>query len=393
MNAEKPDEEPLFPPSPDGFRRFDDDDDDMIPNVEVIVAPKQGFGFWKAFLWCLLFLLLTQIMPALIIIPVVLATEWSELKTEMTSIQEELADADGKVDQAKFIERALQSRVITQIVQLAVLSGPMAGIVFSLIVLPRRFGRDWIRKIAFRAPHFEHVVLVVLLALPVLVFSGMLEGLLMKWVHDNSRTELEVFLESMRSWPAFILIMGIAVGPAISEELFCRGFLGHGLVSRYGTAIGITLTSIFFGAIHMNLVQGIFAALIGVVLHLVYIASRSILVPMLLHFINNFIVITSLSKEMPIPIGKSLEDAVKFAPLQMLIASVLMAGSIAWALYATRVRIYLPNGSAAPARLYPHVQEPLPGSANQAIAGPFPNAALACVITSTLIFAAIWFGI
>src|SRR5580692_284769 len=37
-----------------------------IPTVEVAVLPRAGFGFWKGVLWCLFFMLATQVAPGLI---------------------------------------------------------------------------------------------------------------------------------------------------------------------------------------------------------------------------------------------------------------------------------------------------------------------------------------
>ena len=79
----------------------------------------------------------------------------------------------------------------------------------------------------------------------------------------------------------------VAIGPALWEELWCRGFLGQGLASRYGNLGSVLLTSLLFGMIHIDPQQGAFAFLMGIVLYLCYLASRSILIPMLMHFINN----------------------------------------------------------------------------------------------------------
>ena len=36
----------------------------------------------------------------------------------------------------------------------------------------------------------------------------------------------------MRTRVVVMSVLVVAVGPAVAEELFCRGFLGHGLVGR-----------------------------------------------------------------------------------------------------------------------------------------------------------------
>src|SRR5207248_2667396 len=78
-----------------------------------------------------------------------------------------------------------------------------------------------------------------------------------------------------------------AVGPALIEELFCRGFLGRGLVGRYGVLLGVLLTSVIFAVMHSDIPHMALAFVLGVYLHLAYLATRSLWVPVLLHFLTN----------------------------------------------------------------------------------------------------------
>jgi hypothetical protein len=51
--------------------------------------------------------------------------------------------------------------------------------------------------------------------------------------------------------------------------------------------VGILLTSFFFGVIHLHPAQGIMAFLMGLCLHFAYLMTRSLWVPISLHFLNN----------------------------------------------------------------------------------------------------------
>lgn len=56
-----------------------------------------------------------------------------------------------------------------------------------------------------------------------------------------------------RSTLTTIIIVIIAViGAPIVEELFFRGLLMSGLVSRWGAAIGIILQAVLFGLVHLG---------------------------------------------------------------------------------------------------------------------------------------------
>jgi uncharacterized protein len=86
-------------------------------------------------------------------------------------------------------------------------------------------------------------------------------------------------------WP--LTVLTVAIGPGVVEELWCRGFLGRGLSARYGLVAGVLLTSAFFALMHIDPSQLLVIALMGAYLHVVYIATRSIWAPILLHALNN----------------------------------------------------------------------------------------------------------
>src|SRR5207253_3949551 len=134
-------------------------------------------------------------------------------------------------------------------------------------------------------PGFIHLLLA-LLALPGLL---LLPGLL----HEVAKRILPTFGENaeamqglMGNWPLWFGVLTIGLGPGLGEELWCRGFLGRGLVGRYGMIGGVVLTSFFFGLLHVEPRQAAAVALMAIVLHLAYLATRSFWVPVLLHTMN-----------------------------------------------------------------------------------------------------------
>lgn len=76
------------------------------------------------------------------------------------------------------------------------------------------------------------------------------------------------------------------IGP-IAEEIIFRGFVMRGF-QKYGTYYAIFMSAVIFGAFHGNLIQSIFATLVGLIFG--YVAMNySIKWAILLHIINNFI--------------------------------------------------------------------------------------------------------
>lgn len=84
-----------------------------------------------------------------------------------------------------------------------------------------------------------------------------------------------------------LALLVIAVLPAIFEELLFRGVTYNAIKKKYGVGIAIVISALIFGIYHMNFIQGVFASLLGLVLAYSYYKTNSILVPMIIHFINN----------------------------------------------------------------------------------------------------------
>ena len=87
--------------------------------------------------------------------------------------------------------------------------------------------------------------------------------------------------------PLPALVFVLAVLPAIGEELVFRGVIGRGLVARTGVVRGVFMTSLLFSVAHLHPAHQLSVFPLGVLLHVIYLATRSILAPILLHFLVN----------------------------------------------------------------------------------------------------------
>jgi ABC-type nickel/cobalt efflux system permease component RcnA len=90
--------------------------------------------------------------------------------------------------------------------------------------------------------------------------------------------------------PVYLVIMLISIaiiGP-IAEEFIFRGVLLHRMMKKTSMWGGIIISSILFGILHAD----VFGAFIfGVIASLLYIKTRNLLIPILLHIINNSIAV------------------------------------------------------------------------------------------------------
>ena len=95
--------------------------------------------------------------------------------------------------------------------------------------------------------------------------------------------------ETIRTLPVGAALFLLAALPALCEELLFRGFLLNGLRSSAGKATAIIVSALIFGVFHFILFKFPVTIALGIVLGLLCVQSRSILPPMIAHFLHNAI--------------------------------------------------------------------------------------------------------
>ena len=85
-------------------------------------------------------------------------------------------------------------------------------------------------------------------------------------------------------WQTFAVLVLLA--PA-AEELIFRGLVQNRLKEGWGVRVGIVLSALLFGAYHGNMVQFIYAFLMGLLLAALYEKTHSIWIPIAAHMASN----------------------------------------------------------------------------------------------------------
>ena len=112
---------------------------------------------------------------------------------------------------------------------------------------------------------------------------GMLISGIMSMFMQNPVAEMfNMFAEQ----PLWLLLLAIAVTPAICEEVVFRGYIGSQLknISIKKAAI---INGLFFGIMHMNFHQFTYAFFMGIVFFLFVYYTKSIFAGIIVHFIMN----------------------------------------------------------------------------------------------------------
>ena len=91
-------------------------------------------------------------------------------------------------------------------------------------------------------------------------------------------------------------ILGVAVvGPVVEELVFRAGILGHMLRKGMEPWTAMIVSAILFGAIHMNPAQIPFAAIMGLLLAIIYYKTGNIVITSLIHIFNNSLAVVEMN--------------------------------------------------------------------------------------------------
>jgi sodium transport system permease protein len=151
------------------------------------------------------------------------------------------------------------------------------------------------RTLRLAWPERRYLLLAVALVLAMNPLVNEL-GPLVDWLFPVSSTIKASIGKLMSQAPGLgTALLVFALIPAVCEELAFRGFILSGLQSQHRTRSAILLSALLFGFLHvlLSMFQQLFnATLLGIVLGLLAVQSRSILPGMVFHLLNNGLVVS-----------------------------------------------------------------------------------------------------
>lgn len=87
--------------------------------------------------------------------------------------------------------------------------------------------------------------------------------------------------------PVWLILLTVGIVAPIAEELLFRGLIFHLFNRHLNIKIALIIQGILFGAFHMNLVQGVYASVLGVVMGIAYVLTGNLWIPIVMHIVNN----------------------------------------------------------------------------------------------------------
>lgn len=169
----------------------------------------------------------------------------------------------------------------------------------SLVLIPAivlRLGATWREEMHVR-PCSGHLLILALGAtIPLAVVAAacrfgaiqLMEQLGLADVLPFTKVSADLG-DQLGDLPFAVLVSVMALGPAVIEEFVFRGFIGRSMIGRWGVVGGVLVTTALFAGSHLSPAYAIGVIPIGLFLHVVYLATRSLHAAILVHFANNLL--------------------------------------------------------------------------------------------------------
>ena len=195
-------------------------------------------------------------------------------------------------------------RIMTMVSQLLFILLP--AILFS-----KWFYNDINKILKLKAPDYKEIILFII---GIFVLTPLLQNYVSIQNHFiDKMAEISPFINSIKSlldslnklveksyinllstktiFDAIFVIFVVSIVPAVSEEIMFRGFIQSSFELKLKARWAIVITAVFFGLYHFNPYGLVPLIILGLYFSFAAYMSRSIFVPMILHFTNNFIAI------------------------------------------------------------------------------------------------------
>ncbi|MDE6372996.1 MAG: CPBP family intramembrane metalloprotease [Clostridia bacterium] len=149
----------------------------------------------------------------------------------------------------------------------------------------------------------------------------------------------ESFLPDMSGWKIVPVFIAIAVIPPVMEEIIFRGILLQNAEEDVGSVRAIFITGLCFSLYHGSVEQTVYQFICGCLFAFLAVRSRSVLPSLMMHFINNALIIILMACGATDPQSGEIimSDAVNIA-LTVLSAAALIGGTVWLVLDKTQLK-------------------------------------------------------
>ncbi len=127
-------------------------------------------------------------------------------------------------------------------------------------------------------------------------------GLWQSWILPESESikrMMEELFAAQEGRSLLLMLLAIAVSPAVCEEIVFRGAILSGVRTKLGFGASVLLVGVLFGLFHLSVYRIVPTAAMGIVITYAVLRSGSIFTGMMMHFLNNAIGVLAATKNLP----------------------------------------------------------------------------------------------
>ncbi len=139
-------------------------------------------------------------------------------------------------------------------------------------------------RLDFKLQKGVSIVYMIVLAVSLAFFALVVLTPLIAQLPESP--EVTEAFERMSEVPLLALLLIVVIAP-VFEEIIFRNIILKGLKNRYNAGLAILISSVLFGAFHLNFQQFISATILGLICGTIYLATDSVLYTILFHALYN----------------------------------------------------------------------------------------------------------
>ena len=158
----------------------------------------------------------------------------------------------------------------------------------AFILCKLQKNKEEYRPIRFSAPFPKYTPFIIIAAIAINYAVAYFNNIIfMPFLSTFDELAGATAISEVSPWIQIIMmVFTSAIVPALCEEFLFRGAILSNL-EPYGRGSAILFSAFLFGLMHQNLFQIIYTTVLGVVLGVVYVRTKSLWCCVLIHFFNN----------------------------------------------------------------------------------------------------------
>jgi len=181
------------------------------------------------------------------------------------------------------------------------------GMLFIIIIL-RRARRISLTLLIGTLPASYSWLGILIIALVLLSYaSGAIILVVYPLMMIDAELVSEFLVQPFDNTPVHAFVMTVLLAPVLEEIVF-RGLLFTRMAAKWGITTGVIVSSLLFGILHFEFLVGAFV--IGVVVCVIYVRSKTLLIPMAIHGVYNLLIwlITVLSQGQELALSNGIAE-------------------------------------------------------------------------------------